>query len=450
MKHAFTPAIVTMAAALSTAAMLAQTPAPAQGSDDDKAKAREAQRLRNNAQNFEQNARVLTVFDRDGKTVGEVGERGLYNQPVFSPDRTRVAVVKADLDAETSDIWVIEVATGKSTRLTFSKKREGAQAPVWSPDGRQIAYVSLRDSYLTAFRRFVDGTGSEELLYKHPGGNFLMTDWSADGRYLIYSSTDLGGGALFALRIEDKKPIELFRSTFQVLGARLSPDARFLAYRSNETGKNEIFVRPFNPAGAAAAAAPAQQISNSEGGLGLVQWRTDGKELYFMGADRGFKSVSVSAAPAAEFGKPKLLFKLPDAVPVTGTPGGLGNVSKDGERVVFSVPPAPRIQQITVLDRQGQTVKTIGEPGFYAQPALSADGSRVAVVRNDRNSGNADIWVFDVATGRSTAVTNDMPQDFAPTWSPDGSQVLYTSQRGNFFGIYRKAANGTGNEELLF
>src|SRR5262245_31269247 len=135
MKHAFTPAIGTMAAALSTVALLAQAPAPAQssGSDDEKAKAREAIRLKNNAQNFEQNARVLTVFNREGQTIAEVGERGLYNQPVFSPDRTRVAVIKQDLDAETADLWIIEVATGKSTRLTTSKKREGVQAPVWSP-----------------------------------------------------------------------------------------------------------------------------------------------------------------------------------------------------------------------------------------------------------------------------------------------------------------------------
>jgi Tol biopolymer transport system component len=289
------------------------------------------------------------------------------------------------------------------------------------------------------------------LLYKHPGGNFLLTDWSADGRHLIFSSTDLGGGALYALPLEDRKPIELFRSTFQVLGARISPDNRFIAYRSNETGKNEIFVRSFNPAaGASQASAAVQQVSNNEGGLGLIFWRLDGTELFYMGADRGIKSVAVGKAPDTDFGKPRTLFKLPDAIPVTGTPGGLGNIARDGERVVFVVPPVPRPQQITMLDRQGKTMKTVGEPGFYGQPSLSPDGTRLAVVRNDRNTGNTDIWVVDMNTGATTPVTSDMPPDTGPIWSPDGSRVLYTSLRGNYWGIYRKASNGTGTEELLF
>src|SRR5213593_4212771 len=135
MKNFCRMTIVTTAAALCATVLLAQAPAPAQTADDEKAKAaRAAARARANAQNFEQNARVLTIFDRDGKTVAEVGERAIYNQPVFSPDRTRVAVIKSDLEAETSDLWVIDVATGKSTRITTSKSREPVQAPVWSPD----------------------------------------------------------------------------------------------------------------------------------------------------------------------------------------------------------------------------------------------------------------------------------------------------------------------------
>ena len=451
--NSYRVAIVTTAAALCAALLLAPLPGQGQAPEDEKAKAKAAAKAKQIAVAFEQNARVLTVFDRDGKTVAEIGERAIYGQPVFSPDRTRVAVIKTDLAGETADLWVIDVATGKTTRITTSKAREPVQAPVWSPDGKQVAYVALRDSSLTAFRKASNGEGTEELLYKHPGFNFLLTDWSADGRYLIYSSTDLGGGMLYALPLEgERKPVELFRSTFQVLGARISPDNRFIAYRSNETGKNEIFVRPFNVTGAAlpAAAAGPWEVSNNEGGLGLIFFRQDGKELYYMGADRGVKSVSVSTAPAFEFGKPRNLFNLPDAIPVTGTPGGLGNISRDGQRVVFVVPQAPRLQTITVLDRQGKVVRTVGEPGFYAQPALSPDGTRVAVSRSDRNTGNNDIWVFDMATGKSTAVTNDMPPDFGPIWSPDGKQVLYVSNRPPYNGIYRKAWDGAGNEELLF
>ena len=439
-------AVVTAAVTLSAALLLGQQVAP---SDDAKAKAKAAAKAKAIARNFELNARVLTVFDREGKTVAEIGARALYNQPVFSPDRARVAVIKADQAAQTSDLWVIDVATSEATRVTASKEREAVSAPVWSPDGKQIAYVAQRDGRLTAYRKASSGEGDEEQLYQHPGANFLLTDWSADGRYLIYSSTDLGGGILFALPLEgERKPVELFRSTFQVLGARISPDNRFIAYRSNETGKNEIFVRTFNLTPNPSAG--QWQVSNNEGGLGLIFWKANGTELYYMGADRGVKSVSISTAPAFEFGKPRNLFNLPDAIPVGGTPGGLGNISRDGERVVFVVPPAPRLQTITVLDRQGKTVRTVGEPGLYGQPSLSPDGTRVAVSRNDRNTARTDIWVFEMATGKSTAVTNDMPPDNGPMWSPDGEQILYVSNRPPYSGIYRKASDGSGNEELLF
>jgi Tol biopolymer transport system component len=446
-------AILTTAAVLSAALMLAPVRGFGQAPEDEKAKAKAAAKAKQIAVIFEQNARVLTVFDRDGKTVATLGERALYNQPVFSPDRTRVAVVKNDLEKETADVWVLDVATGKPTQISTSAKQEQARAPVWSPDGKQVAYVALHGGSEGLYRKASTGEGTEELLYQLPGFGIVLTDWSLDGRYLSYYSVQLGESILYALPLEgERKPVELYRSKFQVLGARISPDNRFIAYRSNETGKNEIFVRAFNPSGATlpAAASGQWQVSNSEGGLGLIFWKQDGGELYYMGADRGVKTVSVSTAPAFEFGKPRTLFKLPDAIPVGGTPGGLGNIARDGQRVVFAVPPGPRLQTITVLDRQGKVVRTVGAPGFYAQPALSPDGTKVAVSRNDRDTGFNDIWTFDMATGKSTAVTNDMPPDNGPIWSPDGKQVLYVSNRPPYNNIYRKAADGTGNEELLF
>ena len=84
-----------------------------------------------------------TVFDRQGQTVGVVGPRDLYNQPVFSPDAKRMAVAKPDLDKETNDLWVVDVATAKAVQITSSQPREGANSPAWSPDGSQVAYVAL-------------------------------------------------------------------------------------------------------------------------------------------------------------------------------------------------------------------------------------------------------------------------------------------------------------------
>jgi Tol biopolymer transport system component len=139
-------------------------------------------------------------------------------------------------------------------------------------------------------------------------------------------------------------------------------------------------------------------------------------------------------------------------MPVTGTPGGFGGVSRDGQQFVFVVPPGPRLRQITVYDRQGKALRTVGGPGLFDLPALSPDGTHVAVMRNDPVTNNLDIWNFDISTGKATAVTNDADQDFTPIFSPDGKQILYASlpQNGTYTSIYRKSADGSGTAEQLF
>jgi serine/threonine-protein kinase len=255
---------------------------------------------------------------------------------------------------------------------------------------------------------------------------------------------------LFALPLDGtgaRTPIEAFRSKSQVQGPRLSPDGRFMSYVSNESGRNEVYVRPFDPA-APAGAAPAAgpwQVSD-QGGQGMAFWRRDGKELYYLGADRGVRAVEVGAATTTKFGRPTLLFRPSEATPVAP---GTASISRDGERVVIAVPP-PQLRQLTVFDRAGKVVSTVGQPGLYVQPGLSPDGKRVVVMRNDPETGNGDIWTFDLATGKGTPITNDTPPENAPVWSADGTHVAYVSTRGNYAGIYRKAADGTGDEELLF
>lgn len=401
------------------------------------------------AQIMQANARQMTLFDREGKELNSVGPKDLYQQPVFSPDAKRIAVIKADLEKENNDLWIFEVATGKGKQITFSGSREQSTAPAWAPDGSQVAYVGLRQGAYGLYRKASNGEGAEELLYKS-NAPLTLTDWSQDGRYLTYFSSDLSGGAIFAVPLTgtgQRQSIEIFRSKFQVTGPRLSPDDRFAAYISNESGKNELYVRTFNPTAAPGTASSAGPWKISEqGAQGMAFWRRDGKELTFLGPDRGIMVVSVTTSTDFEFGKPKLLFRPSESTPVAP---GTASVNRDVDRFVIAVPP-PQLRQLTVLDRQGKVVGTIGQPGVFGQVRLSPDGKRLAAVRNDPETGNNDIWVFDVATGKGTAITNDNQPDNSPVWSPDGKHVAYVSFKDSYNSIYRKAADGTGEAELLF
>src|SRR5262245_34367527 len=429
-------------ASITTALMLAALPAQAQLPKDPEERAKVI------AQIMQANARQITLFDREGKEAERVGSRDLYNQVILSPDRKRVAVIKADLEKEANDLWLLDTATGKGPQITFSKSREQATTPVWSPDGSQIAYVALRDGSFGIFRRPSTAEGTEELLHK-ASAPISLTDWSMDGRFLSFFSSDLGGGALYALPLEgagERKPIEMLRIQNQLQSARFSPDSRFISYISNQSGKNEIFVRPFNPAAAPGPAPASGPWQISDGATGMASWRRDGKELFYLAADRSIMSVSVTISPDFEFGKPKALFRVPDAI---GLAPGSAMMSRDGERLLVAVPPT-QLRQLTMFDRTGKVVSAFGPPGIYAQPNISPDGKHVVVMRNDPQTSNQDIWTYDLASGKGIAVTNDTPPDQAPIWSPDGSKVAYVSTRQSYAGIYRKAWDGTGEEELLF
>jgi len=407
-----------------------------------------AERARVVAQIMEMNARQLTLFDRQGKPVTTVGTRDLYNQPVFSPDATRMAVVRPDLEKETQDLWVIDNATGKAIQLTVSKTRENSGSPAWSPDGKQIAYVALRDGYFGLYRKASNAQGEEELLYKG-SAPMTLTDWSQDGKYLTYFSTDLSGGGLYALPLAgtgERKPIEALRNKSQNQGPRLSPDSRIMTYTSNASGRLEVYAIPFDPAATSPAAGP-WQISD-QGGTGMVFWRKDGKELYYLAADRAVMVVQVTGGATPAFSKPTVLFRpSPDIAPALGP--GNASVSRDGERFVIAVP-RPQLRQITVYDRSGKPLSKVGEPGFFNQPNMSPDGSRAVVMRVDPRTGNNDIWTLDLASGKGTPITNDNDPQNAPIWSPDGKQVAYVSTHESISSIYRKAADGTGEAEQVF
>jgi WD40 repeat protein len=271
----------------------------------------------------------LTIFDRKGTVVSRVGEPGAYSQPSFSPDGSRLAVIKRDLDADTQDVWTFDVDTGKGTSITSDAALDSA--PVFSPDGRFVAYVSVRENTHGLYRRAADGTGREEQLYLHnSGAPIVLTDWSLDDRLCFWS-----GDTMFVLSLAgDRKATTLARENFFGRGGRFSPDGRFLAFNSNDSGKFQIYARPLE---VSAVGANRTQVS-AEGGIGGIVWRKDGKEIFFLSQPprQTVMAAEVSATPSFEVRPPQRLFEIP--APIVA-PAQLSNISSpDGQRFVFAVP----------------------------------------------------------------------------------------------------------------
>jgi hypothetical protein len=281
----------------------------------------------------------LTVLDRTGAVVTRVGDPAFLQHAAMSPDGSHVAVLKVDSETAFEDIWIYDIATGQGRALTNDEPRE--MAPVWSADGRSIAFVSVRDNTYGIYRRTVDGSGSEERLYLHNnGGTIFLTDWSADGRLLTFWANE----RLYVMALTgDRTPAELPNAR----GGRFSPDGRLLAFSglAEAPGKFHAYVVKLDASFASALAAslkatPKQvSIDNAIGGL---FWRRDGRELVFMSQPPKplimAADVSVTAS-GIESGTPHVLFALPPGV---GGPAQLSSVATpDGERFVFALS-APR------------------------------------------------------------------------------------------------------------
>ena len=402
-------------------------------------------RAKRNAQTFEVNASTIVFYDRTGKRIGgPLGERALYQQTVISPDGSRVAVVKFDLQTESGDVFVLDISSGASTRLTTSGRTEFVQAPVWSPDGSKIAYVAMRKGQEGIYMRAANGQGAEELLYKNPGAFLNLSDWSSDGKTLTFAFSDMKGGTLYTLPIAggpDRPATEIFKTELQVFGPKFSPDGRFLSYTvQDKANRGEIFVRPADPA---VTGGPWQV---SDGAFGAAFWRRDGKELYYVARDRSVMVADVSTASGFTSTKPRVLFK-----PQGANPDFVRYVSADGERFLVVPPPrGPQLQQLTIFDRTGKVLEKIGEPGLYSQPSFSPDGTRLLVVKNDIQTAQADYWTIELASGKQTRLTNDTFGKQGGLWSPDGSYIYFASIRAGDFSLYRRRSDGTGAEEFLY
>lgn len=420
----------------------------AQTSEEERNALEEAQRQRNIARTIAQNQRQLTAFDSRGRELREIGEVGLYNFPQFSPDLTKISAIAIDLQEEHSDIVIIDAETGEVNQITHSAPRQTVGTPVWSPDSSELVYVALRDSYFGIWRQRADGQGEPALVYRHEGGPIVLADWSLDGRRLAFSASDLSGGRLYTLDLEGNgEPVVVAQSGDMMTGPRFSPDGKYLSYVSDATGRIEYYVTPSTPD--PNGEQDIYQITN-EGGFGVGSWESDDGKFYYIGNERKLMAINVDTSDGFRYGEPYAVFTLPERVPSAGG-GPLVTMSRNGDRFIMALPPRQDLMQIAVVDREGNELSRIGEPGQYTQASFSPDGSKVLAIRRDPGFGIVDLWIYDVATGEGTQVTNTADIDEqTPVWLPDGEHVGYSYFKDDYGGVYRKRADGSADEELLF
>ncbi len=272
----------------------------------------------------------LTWFDRQGKAVGTAGEPSSEFLSVsVSPDGTRLAASRYDQDIA---LWLVDFSRDTSTRFTFGSFSY-ARAATWSPDGSRIVFALNGDIY----EKTANGMEDEGPLLKSSQGK-TPTDWSRDGRFLLYDGVDPQTKSdMWVLPLEgDKKPAPFLRTEFNEEDGHFSPDGHYVAYTSDESGRNEIYVRTFSADALGGASDTGGKWLISTGGGIDPRWRRDGKELYYVAADGRLMAVDVAAGPGFQASAPKVLFQLPALS--TNLTFQSWDVSPDGKRFLFPVP----------------------------------------------------------------------------------------------------------------
>ena len=286
----------------------------------------------------------LGWYARDGRSLGVIGQPSAFMGSRISPDGTRVAVTTR------GDVWQMEFSRPILTRVTFDGAGIADPSPIWSPDGQRIGFTkSARGGgNPTLFVKSSSGTGGEEHLLDS-SDSLQALDWSPDGKFLLYaaSSNDPSSRAvgLWLLPLTgDRKPVPFVTTPFREGRGTFSPDGKWIAYTSDESGRNQVYVQSVSAGG------PKWQISGNGGDW--ARWRRDGKELFYVAPNRDLLSVTVGGAPGSPaFGSPSRLFVLP----MTLTLGGgqqapyTYDVSPDGQRFLALSPATAETPPIAVI-----------------------------------------------------------------------------------------------------
>jgi eukaryotic-like serine/threonine-protein kinase len=272
-----------------------------------------------------------TWIDRSGKSAGEMLQLGAA--PELSPDGRWLAFQRT---GENVDVWLMELARGIATRFTSHDALDGL--PIWSPDGSHIVFASNRKTKLDLYRKRADSTDTEEVLFESAENKFPL-DWCRcpSGEFILFRSSDnpQTSDDLFAVStIRDHNKVTVANTPHTESSGRFSPDGRWVAYQSTETGRPEIYLQAFP--------GPGRKLPISTGGGVRMRWRRDGKELFYLALNGTMMTVPVILSANSQdidVGRPTALFDIPSTSPSSfDQPAPEYVVSLDGQRFLIRAP----------------------------------------------------------------------------------------------------------------
>ena len=281
-------------------------------------------------QSVGERTRQLVWVDRNGGQLGIAAEPGDYGIPRFSADGSRVAVEKFASNGQHTEVWLLNTEGGaKQFTLASSGSRS---SPVWSPDGSRILFGDNRDGVSNIYSKDARAMGAEELIFLRSAFSMRPTDWSRDGKYVLLDSVGADNRShVWALSLLRRQATSIVNTGHEDDGATLSPDGKWVAYQSDESGAPEVYVQPFEGLGGSTSG----RRRASSGGGGLPRWSRDGAELYYVTSMGYLMSVAVRFAGGnPEFASPRALFRTRQLAKTWNS----FDVSPDGQRFVVNVP----------------------------------------------------------------------------------------------------------------
>jgi eukaryotic-like serine/threonine-protein kinase len=273
-------------------------------------------------------------FSRQGQEIGTALKPGIYGNIILSPNGKIVASDTTDPVSQNTDIWIYDLETQSAKRLTFDPAIDSG--PIWSPDGTRIIFGSNRGVTFDLFLKDTNGAQEEKHILQD-GPDRFPSDWSRDGKYVLYER----GTDLWFLTMPELQPTQFLKASSTLKNGQFSPDGKWVAYSSNESGRWEIYVTSFPEAHG------KWQISNSGGDQ--PRWRGDGKELFYLSSDGKLNAVPVKTGANFDAGTPVPQFQANPRELVATSEQSSYDVSKDGQKFLINTQPKSATAPMSVV-----------------------------------------------------------------------------------------------------